>query len=216
MSVLSNLSQNKNVAQMIGVLIGTQTDLSDTLLILEYCSHKSLNEFLRDSVDRLKNHERRQKSSVNSYDSGVHSLTEADVGGRPDSENGESKIPRNDPGLTSPKVLSDWRAVSAGTEQHITLFDLYYFAHGIASGVVYLASEGVIHRDLATRNILIDQFLTPKISDFGLADTPTGSIGGANVLFGIGHLGILAAVVADVSPGSKTAILSGEYCDRVT
>ncbi|TGZ59304.1 hypothetical protein CRM22_009162 [Opisthorchis felineus] len=169
MSVLCKLSQNKNVAQMIGVLIGTQTDLSDTLLILEYCSHKSLNEFLRESVDRLKNHDRRQKSSINSYDSGVHSLTETDVGGRHDSENGESKISRHDDGLKALKILSDWRTVPTGKEQHITLFDLHCFAHGIASGVVYLASEGVIHRDLATRNILIDQFLTPKISDFGLA-----------------------------------------------
>ena len=38
-----------------------------------------------------------------------------------------------------------------------------------ASGFKYLAQENVLHHDIATRNILLDANLTPKISDFGLA-----------------------------------------------
>ena len=41
--------------------------------------------------------------------------------------------------------------------------------YGIASGMSYLHSHNVIHRDLKPENILIDEFLLPKISDFGLS-----------------------------------------------
>merc|ERR1712146_108664 len=36
-------------------------------------------------------------------------------------------------------------------------------------GMSHLHTEGIIHRDLATRNILLSEGLTPKISDFGLS-----------------------------------------------
>lgn len=41
--------------------------------------------------------------------------------------------------------------------------------YGIASGMSYLHSHNIIHRDLTPENILMDDFLFPKISDFGLS-----------------------------------------------
>jgi serine/threonine protein kinase len=40
--------------------------------------------------------------------------------------------------------------------------------HGIARGLLHLHSENIIHRDLATRNVLLsnERSLIPKISDF--------------------------------------------------
>jgi len=40
---------------------------------------------------------------------------------------------------------------------------------GIASGMLHLHSENIIHRDLAVRNILLTDKLIPKVSDFGLS-----------------------------------------------
>lgn len=41
--------------------------------------------------------------------------------------------------------------------------------YGIASGMSYLHSQNIIHRDLKPENILEDEYLFPKISDFGLS-----------------------------------------------
>jgi len=39
----------------------------------------------------------------------------------------------------------------------------------IASGMLHLAMEGIIHKDLAARNILLTKSLDAKVSDFGLS-----------------------------------------------
>ena len=41
--------------------------------------------------------------------------------------------------------------------------------YGIAAGMKYLHSKNILHRDLKPENILLDDFLYPKVSDFGLS-----------------------------------------------
>lgn len=51
----------------------------------------------------------------------------------------------------------------------LTTPDLLKIAQQIASGMVYLSDRKFVHRDLATRNCLIDDSMTVKIADFGLS-----------------------------------------------
>ena len=42
-------------------------------------------------------------------------------------------------------------------------------AERIAEGLIFLHASGIIHRDLKSGNILIDEYFSPKICDFGLS-----------------------------------------------
>ena len=43
-----------------------------------------------------------------------------------------------------------------------------------ADGMLYLSSQGIVHRDLAVRNLLLDEHRNVKVSDFGLSRSVDG------------------------------------------
>ncbi|KAG8979698.1 hypothetical protein FRB93_009906 [Tulasnella sp. JGI-2019a] len=81
-------------------------------------------------------------------------------------------------------------------------FDEAKTIHGIIAGLEYLHINGVVHGDLQASNILLDDSLTPLISDFGMART-----GEFNVVFeemrGAGMARWTCPSLADGSPRTK-------------
>lgn len=51
----------------------------------------------------------------------------------------------------------------------ITSKELIKFSYHIAKGMEYVAEQGIIHRDLASRNILVSEDKVCKVGDFGFA-----------------------------------------------
>ena len=51
----------------------------------------------------------------------------------------------------------------------LTQMDLPSFSYQIAAGMAYLSSIGIVHRDLACRNVLVNADKALKITDFGLS-----------------------------------------------
>ncbi|RWS29228.1 tyrosine kinase receptor Cad96Ca-like protein [Leptotrombidium deliense] len=55
------------------------------------------------------------------------------------------------------------------SDVYLTTSDLLSFAHSCAKGMEFISSYGIIHRDIAARNILVDKNKNCKVADFGLA-----------------------------------------------
>ncbi|CAB4006860.1 vascular endothelial growth factor receptor 2-like, partial [Paramuricea clavata] len=64
---------------------------------------------------------------------------------------------------------TEWKGVSKDPNFQLTMTDLVIAAYQVARGMEFLASRLCIHRDLATRNILVTENYVIKIADFGLA-----------------------------------------------
>lgn len=81
--------------------------------------------------------------------------------------------------LASNGTLSDF--ISEKPKIKLNATQKLIIVYGICSGMSYLHSHDIIHRDLKPENILIDDFLFPKISDFGLSKIKNSSRGQINI-----------------------------------
>ena len=84
------------------------------------------------------------------------------------------------------KFKFTYEAKKLPAANEITINALVYMSFQIASGMEYLSSLKFIHRDLATRNVLVGVNFTVKVADFGMSRNMYGAsyckITGRNVL----------------------------------
>ncbi|XP_065842944.1 tyrosine-protein kinase receptor torso-like [Oscarella lobularis] len=66
-------------------------------------------------------------------------------------------------------TLEDEGKSEGEPQTDFTALDLLSFTWQISSGMEYLTGKGVVHRDLACRNVLVCEDNLLKVSDFGLA-----------------------------------------------
>ena len=70
---------------------------------------------------------------------------------------------------SSPSKYQALRAEPSRPRYRLSLLDLINIGMQISSGMVYLSEKKFVHRDLATRNCLVNDNLMVKIADFGLS-----------------------------------------------
>ncbi|KAF8025493.1 hypothetical protein BT93_F2359 [Corymbia citriodora subsp. variegata] len=91
-------------------------------------------------------------------------------------------------------------------------FQRYRIAVGAAKGIAYLhhdCSPPIIHRDIKSTNILLDEYYEPKIADFGVAKTIEKSHEGPNCSCLAGTHGYLAPELAyTLKVSEKTDVYS--------
>ncbi|KAK4352233.1 hypothetical protein RND71_027751 [Anisodus tanguticus] len=71
----------------------------------------------------------------------------------------------------------------------------YNIINGIARGLLYLHQDSrlrIIHRDLKASNVLLDTYMNPKISDFGMARSVAGNEMGAKTCNVVGTHGYMS------------------------
>eukprot|EP01119_Soliformovum_irregulare_P005868 TRINITY_DN1760_c0_g1_i2.p1 TRINITY_DN1760_c0_g1~~TRINITY_DN1760_c0_g1_i2.p1 ORF type:complete len:862 (-),score=148.81 TRINITY_DN1760_c0_g1_i2:78-2663(-) len=85
------------------------------------------------------------------------------------------------------ELLSSGDLLAVVEDMPLTLSRKLSYMHDIARGMCHLADQGIIHRDLACRNILLDSENRAKVSDFGLSSI----IDTSNAVYSKGDIGPL-------------------------
>ena len=159
--ILTRLGSHINIVKLLG------TNREEKLIVMEYAFNGNLKDYIsryRDyytdeinpDTGELREETFLYKSPTDSDNfpmSDFLSSMHADI----DNENPEGKRKSRDvPGLVQNKSLIKTRR-------------LLYWSYQVSKGMKYLADLGIIHRDVALRNMLLTNNDVVKIADFGLA-----------------------------------------------
>ncbi|GAV08901.1 hypothetical protein RvY_18526-2 [Ramazzottius varieornatus] len=142
--VMIRAGQHLNLVNVLGFTL----DENPTLLV-ELCDMGSL-------LANLQQCQRDPTKFVNLLDSGEDCSTRTD---------GSEKI-HYDQAPSGGKVLGDDERDKSCS---LSTSDLVSFAYQVSRGMEHLSAKNIVHRDIASRNILLTKKKVAKISDFGMA-----------------------------------------------
>ncbi|CAL8100186.1 unnamed protein product [Orchesella dallaii] len=136
--VMLYAGMHNRVVQMIGCCTENLRK-GEILVLMEYCSRGSLENFLLKNRLPFRNIVRKGRIAENFEQIAYPSYTQLDY------QNWNNEITNFD------------------------IFKLLQWCIQVGEGMEFLASRKVIHSDLAARNVLLDENYEAKISDFGLS-----------------------------------------------
>uniref|UniRef100_A0A914WQS9 Uncharacterized protein n=1 Tax=Plectus sambesii TaxID=2011161 RepID=A0A914WQS9_9BILA len=146
--IMSFLPEHPNVVKLLG---GITTIKNDFCVVIEYCEYGGLDSFLRQQFD--------DGNFVNELQQD-HDWKESTV----DAAKFIKMIQKRSGMHSFAEQLSARRE-----SRRISTCDLLAFALQIARAMNFLASNMVLHRDVALRNVLLKADYTIRVADFGLS-----------------------------------------------
>uniref|UniRef100_S4RQ64 receptor protein-tyrosine kinase n=1 Tax=Petromyzon marinus TaxID=7757 RepID=S4RQ64_PETMA len=167
LKILIHIGNHLNVVNLLGACTRPGGPL---MVIVEYCRHGNLSEYLRGRRDSFQGKRERGPDPRN-----LPSLF-----GRPTGDAEKKRLhsvassaSSASSGFVEEKSLCDVdeEAEDSDDEQvrPLTMEDLLAYTFQVARGMEFLTSRKCIHRDLAARNVLLADNGVVKICDFGLA-----------------------------------------------
>ncbi|XP_076820482.1 vascular endothelial growth factor receptor 1-like [Clavelina lepadiformis] len=193
LKILIHLGPHLNIVNLLGACTTKEGPL---MIIVEYCRHGNLSNYLREMRDFYvgsKNEERQDdtKKQLISDDSAGEGAfitggedtdrsswmtdkrrsrssctSAADTITSQECDNGDRL---GFPNLCEDKKGGDHKESHEKEKTQLSASDLLSYSLQVSRGMEFLASKKCIHRDLAARNILLSDYQVVKICDFGLA-----------------------------------------------
>ncbi|KAF3795615.1 Cysteine-rich receptor-like protein kinase 10 [Nymphaea thermarum] len=162
--------QHTNLVRLFGCCL----EKGEKLLVYEYMSNRSLDYFLKE---KLKYNVEADGDVENTTEEADHDLPHISLWAIQDATNNFSEANKLGEGGFGPV----YKCI-------VGLGKVIQYNHGNCKGIL----GSTVHRDLKAGNILLDEQMNPKISDFGMARTFTGVHGQATTSTVVGtYFGIL-------------------------
>eukprot|EP00094_Tigriopus_californicus_P003163 TCALIF_03045-PA protein Name:"Similar to FLT1 Vascular endothelial growth factor receptor 1 (Gallus gallus)" AED:0.35 eAED:0.35 QI:0/-1/0/1/-1/1/1/0/1179 len=167
--ILTGIGQHEHIVTLLGAHTGALTQQKQLYLILEYCPFGNLLNILQKNRWTFQQHNMHRSKSKPFYEE-----VAMEEGGPKSAKSvhSESMIPllhtKCSPGFET-KLTEGFQYDNENSQQPLTAGDLYEWAKQVAMGMDYISRRGILHGDLACRNILISKYGKAKISDFGMA-----------------------------------------------
>ncbi|XP_065844363.1 uncharacterized protein [Oscarella lobularis] len=162
--LMKRIGQHPHIVSLLGCI----TTSKPFCLIVEYCINGDLLNYIRkgkikcsDDTEQHSNESELKCESLSEDDTPTPSpgLSAHNHQWRETNEEDSSEVKN---------VVDDEGDEERKVEQDFSARDLMSFVWQIASGMEYLSGKGLVHRDLACRNVLVCDDKLLKVSDFGL------------------------------------------------